>query len=64
MDIVNMETSVTLDITNKFAKTTTVIFFLVKRDIQGIADGSRSLEDANLHPIVNTNMQKITTLKN
>ena len=60
----DIETSVTFDITNKFAMKTAVTYILVKRDIQGIADGSRSLEDANLHPIVNINMQKITTLKN
>ena len=58
-----METSVTFDITNKFAMTTTVIFILVKRDIQGIADGSCSMEDVNLHHIVNINTQKLTTLK-
>ena len=63
MDTVDMETSVTLDIVNKFAMTTTVIYFLVNRDIQGIADGSCSMEDVNLHHIVNINTQKLITLK-
>ena len=63
MDTVDMETSVTLDIVNKFAMITTVIYFLVKKDILEIVDGSRTMEDVNLHHTVNTNIQKLIALK-
>ena len=51
-----MDTNVTFDTTHKYAMSTNVIYLLVKKDTQGIADGSRSMEDVNLHPIVNINM--------
>ena len=52
MGFVNMETTVTLDMRNKFAMTTTVKYLHVKRDIQESVVGSMSMEDVNLHHIV------------
>ena len=63
MDIVNMETHVTLDMRKKFAKITIAMFSIVTKDIQDFAAGSKNMVDVNLHHFVNLNTVGIQVLK-
>ena len=57
MGFVNMETNVTLDMSNKFALTSIATSLLVKGDILENVVGFMSMESVNLHHSVNSNMK-------
>ena len=63
MDTADTGTIVTLDMKNKFAILTTVIYLTVRKDILNYVVGSNSMEGVNLHHFVSSSTQELKILR-